>query len=376
MIRVEEVITRKQQREFMQFPLELYKDNPNFVPPLYADEKKIFRQDYAYYETCEAVYYNAYRDGGMVGRISGILQKASNEIRREKRVRFTRFDSIDDTEVAQALFRAVEQWALQNGMDTVCGPLGFSDLEREGLLIEGFDELATFEEQYNYAYYQKLIEHCGYVKEVDWVESKIYPPEKKDQSLDKMAELILKKNKLHMGSAPNIHRLLDKYADGVFDLLDDCYSELYGTVPITEKVREMVLENFKLILSPDYIKIILDENDKVVCFGVCMPSIARAVQKSGGRLTPGAIVRILKAVRHPQILDLGLIAVSPRYANCGVAMAAMVGLFHFLQEEKVEYAETNLNLEDNKKIQNQWKRFRTVQHKRRRSFVKKLTESV
>ncbi|MBQ5985978.1 MAG: hypothetical protein IJL59_01825, partial [Clostridia bacterium] len=136
MVTVREVQTKKEQREFLNFPLHLYRDNPNFVPPLYGDEKKIFRKDYVYYDTCEAVYYNAYRDGKIVGRISGILQKAANEKNHEKRVRFTRFDSIDDQEVAAALFGAVESWAKEKGMDTVCGPLGFSDLEREGLLIE------------------------------------------------------------------------------------------------------------------------------------------------------------------------------------------------------------------------------------------------
>ncbi len=373
MITVVEAKSARQQREFLQFPLKLYKDEPNFVPPLYMDEKKIFQSDYAYYETCEAVYYNAYQDGKMVGRISGILQRASNEIRQEKRVRFTRFDSIDDIEVAKALFDAVEQWAMQKGMDTVCGPLGFSDLEREGLLIEGFDQLATFEEQYNYAYYQKLIEACGYAKEVDWVESKIYPPKKKDESLDKMAELIMKKNKLHLADAPNLNVLLRKYADDIFKLLDECYSALYGTVPFTDKVKKMVLDNFKMILSMKYIRVVLNEKEEVVCVGICIPSIARAVQKSQGKLTPGMLVRILKSARHPKILDLALIGVSPKYANCGVAMVAMIGLFHFLQEENVEFAETNLNLEDNKKIQNQWKRFDSVQHKRRRSFVKKIT---
>ena len=140
MVNVVEVKTSKQKKEFLNFPIEMYKDNPCFVPPLYGDEKKIFRDDYVYYDTCEAVYYNAYRDGNMVGRISGILQKVSNEIRNEKRIRFTRFDSINDQEVANALFNAVEKWGREKGMDTVCGPLGFSDLEREGLLIEGFDE--------------------------------------------------------------------------------------------------------------------------------------------------------------------------------------------------------------------------------------------
>ena len=163
MVTVERVCTIQQKREFLEFPLRLYENNPNFVPPLFADERKIFDEDYAYYETSEAVYFNAYRDGQIVGRISGILQRASNELRNEKRVRFTRFDSINDTEVSDALFDAVESWALHKGMDTICGPLGFSDMEREGLLVEGFDELATFEEQYNFEYYQHLIEHKGYV---------------------------------------------------------------------------------------------------------------------------------------------------------------------------------------------------------------------
>lgn len=184
MITILEVRTKKQQNEFLRFPLDLYKGNPNFVPPLWGDEKKIFRTDYVYYDTCEAVYYNAYRDGKMVGRISGILQKSSNELRNEKRVRFTRFDAIDDQAVADALFAAVEGWARSKGMDTVCGPLGFSDLEREGLLVEGFDQLSTFEEQYNAEYYGRLIENCGYGKEVDWLESRIYAPDEDDGTLD------------------------------------------------------------------------------------------------------------------------------------------------------------------------------------------------
>ena len=174
MIHIEEVKTRAQRRQFVQFPLKLYKGNACFVPPLYADEMKIFKKNYSYNEQAEAVYYLAYREKEVVGRISGILQRVANEKWKQKRVRFTRFDSINDQEVANALFGAVESWAKSKGMTEVVGPLGFSDLEREGLLIEGFDELATFEEQYNFDYYQKLIENLGYQKEVDWVEHKLY----------------------------------------------------------------------------------------------------------------------------------------------------------------------------------------------------------
>lgn len=372
MVTVREVKTRKEQREFLNFPLDLYRGNPNFVPPLYSDEKKIFRRDYVYYDTCEAVYYNAYRDGRIVGRISGILQKAANEKNHEKRVRFTRFDSIDDTEVASALFEAVEKWALAKGMDTVCGPLGFSDLEREGLLIEGFDELSTFEEQYNAPYYQRLIEQLGYVKEVDWTESKIYPPEKNDGALQRVTDKLMSRYHLRFGPAKNVNDFLDRYADGLFELLDKSYDKLYGTVPFTPGMRKLMIDNFRLIIDLDHVAAILDENGKVVCLGICFPSIAKAVQPSRGHLTPLAILRILHAIRHPKIIDLGLIGIDPEWANRGISVAVSAALERMLREDGVAYAETNLNLEDNYAIQNQWKRFVALQHKRRRAFIKKL----
>ncbi len=375
MVTIREVKTKREQREFLNFPLDLYRDNPNFVPPLYLDEKKIFRKDYVYYDTCEAVYYNAYRDGRIVGRISGILQKAANEKNREKRVRFTRFDAINDQEVADALFGAVEAWARQKGMDTVCGPLGFSDLEREGLLIEGFDQLSTFEEQYNADYYQALIERCGYGKEVDWTESKIYPPEKNDGALARVTEKLMARYKLHFGPAKNVNDFLSRYADGLFALLDKSYDHLYGTVPFTDGMKKLMIDNFRLIIDLDHVAAILDENDNIVCLGICFPSIAKAVQPSKGHLTPAAIVRILRALKHPKIIDLGLIGIDPEWANRGISVAISAALERMLREDGVEYAETNLNLEDNYAIQNQWKRFVAVRHKRRRSFVKKLEET-
>ncbi len=372
MVVIQEVKTKKQQKEFLNFPLDMYRDNPYFVPPLYGDEKKIFRADYVYYDTCEAVYYNAYRDGKMVGRISGILQKASNEKTGEKRVRFTRFDAINDPEVAGALFGAVEKWAIEKGMDTVCGPLGFSDLEREGLLIEGFDQLSTFEEQYNAEYYGALIEGLGYKKEVDWTESQLRTPKEGVEDLQKMADFILKRYKLRFGEAKNTKDFLDRYADQIFDLIDRSYVDLYGTVPMTEGTKKMILDNFKLIINVKYVAVILDENDKVVCFGVCFPSLAKAVQKSRGHLTPAALIRLLRALKKPEIIDLALVGVDPEYANRGISAAFSAPLMKMLSQNGVKYAETNLNLETNYAIQNQWKRFDAVQHKRRRSYVKKL----
>lgn len=374
MIKVCKVTTKKQQREFLQFPLKMYKDNPYFVPPLYGDEKKMFRDDFVYNDTCKSIYFNAYDDGVMVGRISGIIQSASNEKNNEKRVRFTRFDSIDDQRVADALFAAVEKWAVGQGMDTACGPLGFSDLEREGLLVEGFDQLSTFEEQYNAEYYGRLIENCGYEKEVDWVESKIYLPDEPDEQLEKMANYIMSRYNLHFGKAKNVRDFVKKYGDEFFELLDVAYADLYGTVPFTDGMKKMMIANFYLIIDLKHVAVILDENEKVVCLGICFPSIAKAVQKSGGKLTPAAIIKLLRAIKHPKILDLGLVAVSPEYMNRGISTAISAGLMNMLKEDGIEYAETNLNLETNFSIQNQWKRFKAIQHKRRRSYIKKLTE--
>ena len=373
MIEIKEVKTSRQKREFLNFPLKLYKNNSYFVPPLYGDEKKIFKKNYVYLDQSEAVYYLAYLNGEVVGRISGIIQYASNEKNDEKRVRFTRFDSINNQEVANMLFNKVELWAKEKGMDTIVGPLGFSDLEREGLLIEGFDQLSTFEEQYNYEYYQKLIENYGFEKEVDWTERKLYAHKEIDPRLEKISNMMLKKYKLHFGETKNTNEFIKKYADKFFDIIDETYTNIYGTVPFTPGMRKMMINNFKLIVDVKHVAVIVDENDNVVCFGICFPSIASAVKKSNGHLTPLGIMRILKAIKHPKVLDLGLIGVLPEYQMRGIATAIISKVMNMLSSGDIEYAETNLNLETNNNIQNQWKSFDSILHKRRRAFVKKIS---
>lgn len=373
MVTIIEVKTKAQQREFLQFPLRLYKNNPYFVPPLYSDEKKIFSKNFVYNDTCQTAYFLAEKDGKTAGRISAIIQSASNEKTGEKRVRFTRFDVINDEEVSSALFKAVEDFAIANGMDTVCGPLGYSDLEKEGLLIEGFNELSTFEEQYNADYYPPLVEKSGYIKEVDWVESKLYVPDKGYEEMQKTADFVMKRYNLRIGEAKNVSDFLNKYADGFFELLDVAYDGLYGTVPFTDGMKKMMIENFKLIIDLKHVVVILNEENKIVCLGICFPSLAKAVQKSQGRFTIPAIFRLLKAIKKPEVIDLGLVAVHPDYLNCGVTAIIAAGLMRMLKD--VKYAETNLNLEDNFAIRNLWKRFNAVQHKKRRCYVKKLNVS-
>lgn len=376
MVDIIKVRSKKEQNEFLNFPLRLYKDCEYFVPPLWGDEKKIFSKNYIYNDSCESEYFLAKRDGVTVGRISAILQRASNEKHGEKRVRFTRFDCIDDTEVSRALFSAVEDFAAKRGMDTLCGPLGFSDLEREGLLIEGFDRLSTYEEQYNYDYYPKLVEDSGYVKEVDWNESILRAPDPESIArMKKMSDFVMNRYKLRIGKAKNVGDFINKYSDGLFELIDIGYEGLYGTVPFTDGMKKMMIDNFRLIIDLKYVAAILDENDKIVCMGICFPSLAHAVQRSNGHMTPAALVRLLGAIKHPKVLDLGLIAVHPEYLNRGITAIITAELMRMLAEDNIEYAETNLNLEDNFAIQNQWKRFPREIHKRRRAYVKKVTKA-
>ena len=373
MIEIVEVKTKKQQKLFVDFPTKLYDGCEQYVHPLRIDELNLFNSKNASYEDCDAVYFLAYKDKKLVGRVAIIIQKLYNQKVNEKRVRFSRFDSIDDQEVANALFSAGEKWAKEKGMEIIHGPLGFNDLDREGLLIEGFEHLATFEEQYNYPYYQKLIENYGFEKEKDWVEFKIFPPKEIDPRVARLAEAVSKRYKLKLADTnTSKNKFIEHYKEGIFNVLDLAYGSLHGTIPFTPKLRDQIIGQFKLFIKLRYIVVLVDENDKVVAFGFALPSIAKAVQKSKGRLTPCGILRIIKAANTSNVCDFGLVGTLPEYQGKGLTAAILKHIMQTMIEDKFEYAETNLNLEDNLKIQQTWKNFEHEQHKRRRCFVKKI----
>ena len=373
-IKVIKVETKAQRREFVKFPLALYRDNPYFVPPLYADEMAMFTDKNAYAGTCESVFFLAERDGKTVGRIQGIIQRQHNELHSEKRIRFTRFDAINDACVARALFDALERYGAEQGLDTVCGPLGYSDLEREGLLIEGFDKLSTFEEQYNFEYYASLIEACGYEKEIDWLEFMLRAPKNKNIMLERVAERALELSKLHVVDSNTMSKkeYIDRYKDGVFECIDLCYRHLYGTVPFTEEMKKQIIDQFMMVINKKYLIVICDEQDKVVSFALCIPGFGEALQKSGGRLTPAALARMLRLIRKPRVVDLALVAILPEYQSAGVNAVMLHKMTEYLESGEIDHFETNLNLETNVQVLAQWKYFDAEQHKRRRSYVKKI----
>ena len=376
MIEVQEVKTKQQQRQFLNFALDLYKGNPYFVPPLYSDEKKMFGKDFVYNDSCEWTCFVAYKDGKIAGRIQAIIQKDANAKNKEKRCRFCRFDAIEDLEVSKALFAAAENWARSKGMDTMVGPLNFSDLEREGMLVDGFEEPSTFEQNYNFSYYKEHVEALGYAKEIDWTASRLYGPESQEamDELEQVVAFIFKRYKLHYGTAKSGPQLLKKYAQGIFDLLDTSYDGLYGTVPFTEGMRRLVLENFAMVINPKFTAVILDENEKIVCFGLSFPGLAPALVGTRGKYTPLTLMKLLYYIKNPNILDLCLVGVDPEYLNRGISGALSLSIMKMLRDNaRVKWADTNLNLENNYAILNQWRRFKSEECKRFRAYVKKLS---
>lgn len=373
MIEVKEIHSKKDVKTFVDFPTKLYKDCKEYSYPLRMDELNMFnpKKNLAY-KDCEVSMYLAYKDGEVAGRIAVIIQKLYNAKVNEKRVRFTRFDCINDVEVAKALLSAGENWAREKGMETIHGPLGFNDLDCEGLIVEGFDKRCTFEERYNFDYYKDLLEECGYKKETDWLERRIYPPKEKNERVDRVADIVAKRYNLKFAIAKNKNEFIKKYKDGILDVLDKAYSPLYGVVPYTEDAKKQLIAQFKAFLNLRFMFVIVNDKDEVVCFGVSIPQLNEALYKSKGRLTLPAIFRVLKALKSPKIVDFAIIGVRPDYANEGVGAMAVKYLMDNMAKEGIEYCETNVCLEDNVKINGIWQYFEHEQHRRRRAYFKKL----
>ncbi len=373
MVEIIEVKTKKQQKAFVNFQLKLYKDCPYFVPPIVSDELSIFNpKKNANYEDCETVYYLAYKDKKIVGRIAGILQMASNKKTGKKMVRFSRIDFVDDYEVSKALIGAVEKWARSRGMEAVHGPLGFNDLEREGLLIEGFDQMSTYEENYYYPYYMKHLEALDYVKDVDWIEYKLFVPDKPDERTSRLAEKISERYGFREVKINSKKELIRKYKDQIFKLLNDCYAPLYGVVPITKKLEEQFVDQFILVVNLRYLCLVVDKEDKLIGFGLAFPNFAKSMQKMKGKLVSPHIFGLLRDLKHPKVCDLALFAVDQAYRTKGVTAFIFNKILNNFIEDKVEYLESLLQLEDNISIQNQFDGFEREFHKRRRCYIKDI----
>ena len=374
-ITVKKVTTKKELKDFIRFNYELYKDNRYSVPDLYDDMLNTFsKKKNAAFEFCEADYFLAYKDGKLVGRIAGIINKRANETWGKKDVRFGWIDFIDDIEVSKMLLETVEKWGRERGMTHIQGPLGFTDFDAEGMLVEGYDQLSTMATIYNYLYYPEHMEKLGYEKDADWVEYKIYIPDAIPEKHQRISDLIQRKYNLKIKKYTSSKAIAKEYGQAIFELMNEAYSPLYGFSPLSQGQIKQYIKMYLPIVDLRMLTLITDANDTLVGVGISMPSLSVALQKAKGRILPFGWYHLLKAlfVKRAKVLDLLLVAIKPEYQNKGVNALLFSDLIPVYQKLGFKYAESNPELEMNGKVQAQWEYFDTELHKRRRAFVKAI----
>lgn len=376
MIKIVEVTTSKLMKKFVEFPLKLYKDNPYYCPSFFGDEYKLFfPEKNVNSDNSESKFFLAYKDDEIAGRIAGLVVHPYIKKTGRKVLRFCRFDLIDDENVAKALFQAVENFAIEKGLNEIQGPMGYNDTDREGLLIEGFDRISTFAENYSYQYYIKHVEQNGYKKEIDWVEYKLTIPEAPQEKISKIASMVEKRFKLKdvtKEEGVTISKLLKRYDNQIFDVLNRAYEPLHGTVPLEGNVVKEILNLFKIFLLKDFVSVIVNENDEVVGFGAVLSSIVKEIQRCKGKITPISIYRLLKLKNHPKTVEFALIAILPEYQRKGINAMIMDKIQHGLIKRGIKYAETNLELETNDSVISLWEGMDKEFIKRRRCYVKEI----
>jgi GNAT superfamily N-acetyltransferase len=370
---IKKVSDKKELRTFIRFNYELYKDNPYSVPDLYDDMLNTFStRKNAAFEFCEADYFLAYKDDKLVGRVAAIINRRANETWNKKEVRFGWIDFIDDLEVSKALLDTVEKWGKERGMEAMVGPLGFTDMDAEGMLVEGFDQLGTMATIYNYPYYPEHMQRLGLEKEADWVEFKLTVPDKLPEKFVRISEIILQKYKLKIKKL-NRKELKEKnYGQRIFDLINEAYAPLYGYSKMTQRQIDQYVKMYLPLIDLRMVSLVENEAGELVAVGISMPSLSEALQKAKGKMLPFGWFHLLKAlfIKKPKVLDLLLVGVKPEYQSKGVNALLFYDLVPVYQQMGFKYGESNPELEVNKKVQAQWTAFESVQHKRRRAFKK------
>ena len=374
MVEIKEVKTKRELKKFAKYPVELYKDCPYYVPSLYSDELATFNPKKNFsLRGNECKGFLCYKDGKLVGRIAGLINRKDNELTGKKYIRFSRLDCIDDKEVFDALIGAVEKFGKEYGMDTIHGPWGFNDTDREGMLTYGFDKRSTYATNYYYPYFAERMKEMGFNDESKWIEKRFTIPDVPYERIIAISERL--KNKL------NVFEVLDKmpikkvvkiYGKEFFETMNDAYSALDGYVPIVGEAQKNVLKQFATIINPRYSSILIDKDGKVAAFGIVLPSIADALIKSRGRLFPTGFIGVLKSIKKPKELEMALIGVKSEYKNTGINSIIISRIMKNVIDDKIEGIESNVMLEHNYNIQNQWKFADSEIIKRRQTYVKEI----
>ena len=375
-VEIKKVSSRSELKKFIRFNYELYKENPYSVPDLYQDVLNTFNvEKNPAFEFCEAQCYLALRDGKIVGRVAAIINRRANETWNRKVVRFGWIDFIDDMEVSRALIEAVKAWGREKGMLQIEGPLGFTDMDPEGMLIEGFDQLSTMATIYNHPYYPLHMEKLGFGKAADWVEWKIYIPDAIPEKHQRISDIIQRKYNLHIRKYTDKKEVI-KTGIGrkIFELINEAYAPLFGFSKMTDRQIDDYVNQYIPVIDLRMVTVVENADNELIAVGISMPSMSKALQKAKGKFLPFGWFHLLKALKwkHSKVLDLLLVGVRPDYQSKGVNALLFTDLIPIYQEMGFEYAESNPELEVNEKVQSQWQYFKTEQHKRRRCFVASL----
>ena len=371
-IKIKEVKSSADLNRFISFQDQLYKGNRYRVPQLHCYERSSLKPTKnPAFDFCESKYWMASIEGKMVGRIAGIINKKSNEIWNEQHVRFGWIDFIDDQNVSEALIKTVENWGISKGLDTIVGPMGFTDMDLEGMLVDGFDEISTQAVLYNYPYYPVHLEKHGYVKDVDWIQHEINVPEQVPEKVKRIASLVLNKYDLHVLKTSKARDLLP-FAKSMFYTLNEAFKHLYGFVPLTDKQIAHYTKSYFSMIDPRFVCFVLDKNKKVVGFGISVPSLSVALQKAKGKLFPIGFIHLLKGLRHNNKVDMLLQGVLPEYIKKGVASVFYAEMMQAYIDCGVRTVISSHILEHNYNSHQMFKAYDTRQHLRRRAYKKKL----
>lgn len=374
-VEIRKVIDKDSLKKFVEFSINLYKNNECYVPPLVYDEiATLSRDKNPAFEHCESANFLAYRNGEIVGRITAIINHKSNNVWNQKYARFGFVDFIDDKEVVDELFKAAEDWAKYRGMEKIHGPLGFTDFDNEGMLVEGFDQVGTMATIYNYPYYVDHVERLGYIKDQDWMEYLIKIPDEVPDRYERVAEVVRKRFKLNVVKVKSKDDVYP-YAHEIFKLFNVAYKDLYGFVPLSEAQIDYYVNMYIPMLRLNFLSLVLRaEDNKLVGVGIGLPSMSTALQKSGGKFMPTGwfhLYRALKGINN-KVLDLMLIGIHPEYQGKGVNALIFNQFIPEAIKLGFKFAESNPELETNSKVQSMWDGLETKQHKRRRAYIKEL----
>lgn len=364
----------KPLRNYVQFGIDLYKGNDYYVPPLIYDEvNTLSPEKNPAFEYCSAQSFMAYRNGEPVGRITAIINDAVNAKTGEHTMRFGFVDFIDDAEVVDALFKAAEDWGRRRGMTKIVGPMGFTDMDHEGMLIEGFNEMGTMATIYNYAYYPAHMERMGFAKEVDWIEFRMTVPDAVPEKYQRIADIVARKYKLSVKKYTSRKKIKEEYGHALFKLINDAYDGLYGYSPLTDRQIDYYIDQYLGVIRLEDVCVVVDENEQLVAIGISMPSLSQALRRSGGKLFPSGWYHLWRAIRGKvDVVDLLLVAVKPEYQSKGVNALIFADLIPAYIRNGYRYAESNLELEGNESVQKQWEYFERRQHRRRRAWSKNI----